>query len=269
MAVIIKKKNPMSILKVFKCNDDSIKLFNKLGGSISSGNGSLVFSQNDKIIVKIALKDQVLKMVMANKLGAASKAAIQHKIHKALDTFIQKVLKDSETVIKLPKAGFDFGTGDKSFEIKGTSSGTYKPDTYPSNQKTINPYPNKECIATTLKMKPTPLKYADRMYQPVTATSVGSVYHVICLTDELKIAARLKGVDSISLRVEGNIAKHKKCLVDAGFNVETGDTSGYYSLHLSTGSKGLTTRTVGAVLSLIPNVKTIKPELSIIEDKGK
>lgn len=101
-----------------------------------------------------------------------------------------------------------------------------------------------------LKMAPVALASAQHLYQPVTATSENSVYHVcyIDLDKAIKVAARVKG-KYLSFRAEGHGLSHcKEALKDAGFSMKHYD-KGYVSIHLQVNNDViLTEKTYGAVM---------------------
>lgn len=85
-----------------------------------------------------------------------------------------------------------------------------------------------DCETPDKKKKPGLLLQAQKLLEPILATSTGSIYHVIALSSDLKLAARYKkGV--VSVRAEGDILVHKNKLVEAGFNLYPN----YASFHVS------------------------------------
>ena len=253
MAVLIKSKNPMSLLKVFDCSISDRTEFKDVGGCITASKGLLIFSQYDDPLVSLPIKEGVLNLVMANKLGDASKAALKHKVHKSLEQFL-KLAKNNK---HKPKP-MDF--------LKGDSSGSFDSGSLDDYSMTTVVKPSID-INTVLQMKPVKLSTATRMYQPVTATSNGSVYHVVCIAEDLIIAARFCSGVGISIRVEGEISKHLEALSIAGFGGYTGDDN-YLSLHLKTMDTVLATRSIGAVLALIPGIKSMLPNLVLLDGEG-
>jgi hypothetical protein len=114
--------------------------------------------------------------------------------------------------------------------------------------------------------KPIPLREATKIGQAVRGTDAGSVYHVIGLSDRLKIAARRKP-QAVSLRVEGDfLTSDISKLTGVGF--QQGKMPGgkvYFSMHVGTGDVPLP-RIVGSILfgsgiewtEIITNYKQIK-----------
>jgi hypothetical protein len=89
----------------------------------------------------------------------------------------------------------------------------------------------------------TTLEKADKLYQPVSATSAGSRYVVMGLGPSLKVAARLKG-GVLSVRVEGDVVENKEALESAGLNLK----NGYASEHFHVGTDMMAKRTLGSIM---------------------
>jgi len=89
------------------------------------------------------------------------------------------------------------------------------------------------------------LKDAKAIGQKVHGTSLGSVYHVIALTEKVKVAARLNATGAISLRAEwtGEAADAQKKLAHIGMSMK----SGYASWHLDAAGVPFA-RVIGAFL---------------------
>lgn len=92
--------------------------------------------------------------------------------------------------------------------------------------------------------QPVKLWEATKMYQPVTASSVGSKYFVVALRPDLKLAARyIEG--RLSVRAEGTgLPNYFNAFIESGFNAGTG----YYSLHVQVGGDKMLSRTLGSIL---------------------
>lgn len=91
---------------------------------------------------------------------------------------------------------------------------------------------------------PVKLRFAVAIGQPVTGTSLSSIYRVVAISERLKLAARLHGTN-ISLRCEGEPNSYEKGRLAAlGF---TKSDSGHWSVHME--SSGIPpARILGAVL---------------------
>jgi hypothetical protein len=89
------------------------------------------------------------------------------------------------------------------------------------------------------------LSDAKKLFQPVMGSDPKSTYFCVALSNDIKIAVRIKTNQKVSIRAEGiGLSIHKTALLAAGLN---GDT-GHYSVHLGCGSDDLARKAVGAVL---------------------
>lgn len=88
------------------------------------------------------------------------------------------------------------------------------------------------------------LSAATKLHQPVKGTSGGSVYHVIALGADAKVAARIKNTD-VAIRVLPANNKGAAACKVAGLDEKNG---GHWSIHLHPDNKLLVKKCVGAVL---------------------
>lgn len=89
------------------------------------------------------------------------------------------------------------------------------------------------------------LKDANGLLQPVKGTDEGSTYFVIALSDDVKVAARIKHKGSFSMRVEGpGVKAIKGILKQVGFT----DNGTYCSVHMAADSDLLVHKSIGAML---------------------
>lgn len=116
-----------------------------------------------------------------------------------------------------------------------------------------------------MKQQPIKLRDALVLYQPVLGSSQGSIYFVVALFTDLKIAVRLKD-NQISIRVEGNeLPVIKDDLILVGFDMK-GD---YGSLHVNAPSSLDAGKIMGAVLCGIgKRCKTNIPDINKLIGKG-
>jgi hypothetical protein len=70
---------------------------------------------------------------------------------------------------------------------------------------------------------------ASEIFQPVKGTSASSIYRVIALRNDLKVAARYIN-NTVSIRIEGDIKNYFEKLKQASMSVHAG--KGYASMHL-------------------------------------
>ena len=117
-----------------------------------------------------------------------------------------------------------------------------------------------------LDSTPVLLEDATALHQPVKGTSGGSIYHVIALGANAKVAARIKNTD-VAIRVHPvNNAGRAACKL-AGLDEKSG---GHWSLHLHPDNKLLVNKCVGAVLFAMGlNFDAISGNLEAIVGAGK
>lgn len=106
-----------------------------------------------------------------------------------------------------------------------------------------------------LSKKPKALKSASAMGQPVTSSSGGSVYHLVAMSQGVRVAARVKTNGTLSVRVEGITGTMKdfpaKIIEDMGLSFK--DNYDYASGHFSTPTPESALKTLGAVLAMLPD----------------
>lgn len=117
-----------------------------------------------------------------------------------------------------------------------------------------------------MKQKPVKLAEAKAIYQPVTASSEGSVYHTVALFEGLAIAVRVQQGGGISIRAEGsNLSKAKSNMEKLGMTVK----AKYASMHLHAGDALLQAKTIGSFLTGIQLPMLTPPALvSTLIGKG-
>jgi hypothetical protein len=113
------------------------------------------------------------------------------------------------------------------------------------------------------------LSSATQMYQPVVGTSGSSRYFVVGISDEVKVAARLKGV-SVSIRLEGpalNKSAFRQALKVMG--ISGGKEGLYASMHVEAPDTVTAQKVIGSVLSAIPvQWKTPMPSVGHLQGLG-
>lgn len=112
---------------------------------------------------------------------------------------------------------------------------------------------------------PVNLSAATKLHQPVTGTSGGSIYHVIALGDDAKVAARIKGT-SVAIRVLPGTDKGRAACNLAGLDSKTG---GHWSIHLHPDTQLLVKKCIGAVLFAMGLDLTTSTKLDAIVGAGK
>lgn len=113
---------------------------------------------------------------------------------------------------------------------------------------------------------PVDLSAATKLHQPIKGTSGGSIYHVIALSNDAKVAARIKNTD-VAIRVlPANNAGAAACKL-AGLDEKSG---GHWSLHLHPDNKLLVKKCIGAVLFAMGlNFEQISGNIAAIDGAGK
>lgn len=113
--------------------------------------------------------------------------------------------------------------------------------------------PDTEGLSDIFKVKPkgkspdkTPtLRDATDLYQPVKGTDEGSRYYVIALAPGFNVAARIKGKENFSMRLEGDLVKEfKQKLKHVGFD----DNGTHCSIHMTAETDDLVRKAIGAML---------------------
>lgn len=295
MAIQITTKNPKNILKAFGVKQDLIDLVSMHGISIEVKTSSVTLKKGAGN-AHIAIKAGAISMALAGKLGPASKQSIGYKLEKAIKTldtneFIHEgtmtgsFMSNKESADNISKlkepivVGMDLAEieqkvmsqelmnelyedpHDKGIEVyEDTSEG--------STGVLVGNSPTPNSLLEVLCKTPVPLLQATHLYQPVKGTGTNSVYHVIGISKDLKIAARLKG-NTVSVRVEGAVQTYKDDLDAVGFGMGN-LSSGYVSMHLSVPDNGVARKSIGAVLAgLAQDMMTVMPNIKILEGKGK
>ena len=92
---------------------------------------------------------------------------------------------------------------------------------------------------------PVALVAADKLMQPVTGTSGGSIYNVIALGKDAKVAVRIRKDNDVAIRVQPLTDDGTKACSAAGLDKKSG---GHWSMHLHPDSGSLVNKCVGAVL---------------------
>lgn len=113
---------------------------------------------------------------------------------------------------------------------------------------------------------PIALEVAEKLHQPIKGTSGGSIYHVIALGKDAKVAARINNTD-VAIRVTALTDKGEAGCKLAGLDKKNG---GHWSLHLHPDTKLLARKCVGAVLYAMGlDFDGISGKLEYIEGAGK
>lgn len=151
-------------------------------------------------------------------------------------------------------------------EVSGVESTTNIPDDEPA-KTAVTPEPLEVCqptIEEIMSMKPVSLDTATLLYQPVSGTSSGSVYFVVGIAADLKMAARVSDT-MISVRVLCTSDPVIKDLDSLGVSMKKGYLSGHFNCNNTTPR-----RMLGAILLSLPvEWETAMPKVDLIKGKGK
>lgn len=200
---------------LFGVASDLCSELESLGVTVESSlTGNLSVKQGGKVLSVIPVKGVVITQAKAGKIGPATKKAVQLQLEEAFK-LVNKT--PAELIMDIPVSGASFMPKAKKNNPPATGSG--------------------EVI---------PLVEATELYQKVAGTSGGSVYTVVGLFDDLKLAARVTAAGKLSLRAEGNLEKFSLPLKACGFS----SGGGYMSVHFAA-SGTLATKTFGAVSSML------------------
>jgi len=113
------------------------------------------------------------------------------------------------------------------------------------------------------------LAVATQMYQPVQGTSGSSRYFVVAISDEVKVAARIKGV-SVSIRLEGPaLGKHTFSTALKAVGITGGKDGQYASMHVEAPDPITAQKAIGSVLAALPvQWKTPMPSVGHLQGLG-
>ena len=111
-------------------------------------------------------------------------------------------------------------------------------------QQTVYP------VELDLQRAPVPLKDAQKLNQPVTGTSGGSIYHVVAVGADCVVAVRIKKNNEIAIRAEvrgtgEGAQKAKSGLKFAGLDLKP---AGHWSLHLEPEDFAMVKRSIGSTI---------------------
>lgn len=127
-------------------------------------------------------------------------------------------------------------------------------------------------VELDLKASPVPLKDAQKLHQPVTGTSGGSIYHVIAIGQDCVIAARIKSNNEIAIRAEVHgtgegAQKANSGLKFAGLEKKP---AGHWSLHLEPEDFGMVKRSIGStILAMSIPFWGVSTDLHVLQGVGK
>lgn len=274
MAIQLKQASSYDLLPKFGVSAQILTKAKQYGVDvIQDGPGNFKVKFGNQTYGVIPVKGQAITLAKQGSLGPASKQALQFQFEAALKKAIESASlqvdfgeadtgSDGEqpTAVPAPKPKVVFG------EPKAPKSEHWNStDAIAALSEEPTPPPKTESVSEAMMKAPCALHMAKVLYQPVTATSKDSVYHVVALFDGLNLAARVAG-GKLSLRAEGSkIKKYTSALADLGMAVKNGHE--YASVHFTIDDAGLLLKTFGAVLGRL-GMNNIKEAGDILVIKG-
>lgn len=290
MAVNLKPKNgAKAIFSALDIDDSVYDALLEKGVKIEHGLQGLTFSYNGKVASKVALNAQALNLLMKGKLsGPVAKKALADAVSEAVMKAMAAVGNPHSDELLPPEP--ENAPGDvpppepvspalhaamqaaKSAGVQSKAAKTLdKADTAGMIETILQGQVPDELEGTTSMLDllngiasamestkqdvdAVSLAEATRLYQPVNGSSSGSVYYTAALFKDMKLAARLKG-QTLSVRVEGAVEKHKHLLIAAGLGLK----SDYASEHFACGNTLLAQRTLGAIISALSEAGPLTP----------
>lgn len=257
MALKIKHKgmdNYTALQNAFGVPGNLLAALKDNGITVEFGGSEIQFRHGDVVVADLDMMAGTLSAAQAGTLKPAEKKVISEIVTKAVKKAIKSVEGKVKILYDVPE---DFGG---QFSKAKTEA-----DAQPA------PVTAAPVDTSVLAMDPVLLKNATKLYQPVRASSPTSVYHVVALNQDLRIAARLlKG--NLSLRAEGNILKYQQQLINAGF--EPDHFPEYCSVHLAVGTNPvMAARTLGSFIGGLTAqgipFETPVPMLTVFASHGK
>lgn len=237
------------VLQLFGVSDEYLQMVSSSGlkGAMKPGEGLIVSS--DDSTITIPLKAKYITLAEQGQLGPSTKLAVKYQIEDAINKLLSSA-KGAAEAAKGLGASFDslkglagtLETAPLSEAFKAAKPlGSSSADGYQEDMTKVKMKDSYKSWAAAgnasaiPKTNPCPLSQAMTMYQPVTATSQGSVYHLILITTWFNTAIRHKN-NKLSVRVESTHTMPtsvKETIKEFGLSEGTG----YYSAHYQADAK--------------------------------
>jgi len=213
----------------------------------------------------VSIKTGAVSLALKGELGPASTQAIGYKLSKAINTALAKVEKivdkieveaeDIQAEAEMESSAFkeigEMKLEDLSEDVMKKAAESLQSEVDKAAADVLEMAEEiektKASVSEFQSGKPLKLEDANLMYQPVKGSSTKSIYHVVAMTTDLRIAARYQG-GSLSIRAEGNLDKFKERLKEGGFSMGN-IGKGYVSVHLTIADQLLAKRTLSAILA--------------------
>lgn len=255
MAVTFKTTGPEEVLALFGLPAAKIAYLAANGIEVQTTSAGLQLVSPWAPTVEVSLSYVHVLALKKGTLDQLTKNLVLQSLEQAVDYLMKTQTGESPTLDQLPG-------GDKQ-KPGALSLLKHKPKTTP----VASPWPSFDLKALKTA-SPIKLRDATQMYQPVRGSSPNSRYFLVAANDDLRIAARYKGM-SLSVRIEGpGWEKHSPGIKACGFdNVQP--EQGYASIHLHVGDAVIAGKALGAILlGLGVELQTPVPNLAVIKDAG-
>lgn len=263
------------VLQLFAVSDEYLHMVSYSGLKVSMKPGEGLLVQSDESTITIPLKAKYITLAEQGQLGPSTKLAVKYQIEDAINK-LAKASKGAAEAAKELGSSFDSLKGlakaldtdliAEAFKNDSPDMGVGKK--VPKYEATTKPSVSQEgkmsgsykswadggLKSQIPKTSPCPLSQAMNMYQPVTATSQGSVYHLILMTTWFNTAIRHKN-NKLSVRVESTYTMPtsvKETIKEFGLS----EGNGYYSAHYQADAKDVA-KFVGA-FAMVFGMQNIK-----------
>lgn len=250
MAITFKKEPSysLSMLALFDVDPTMLAQAGKIGVEVKqTGLGMFGVYLDGVSYGSVPVKGQALSLAKAGSLGPSSKQQLKVQFEQCLT----KALAAHQAVNPGPLIAPTPASPVKAPAFKLPGSMSAKPATASS---LVDASDLLKQAKETVLLPPVVLGVADRLFQPVSGSSPGSVYYVFLLSGQLKMAARYKGAN-LSVRAVGYTDSQKQALVDSKFDAH----SSYCSAHFKVPSPELVYKTLGALFGAVGGVGEVAP----------
>ena len=255
------------------------------------------------VIASVSLKMAALNLALANKVGSSVSAVIRAKVRNLIEQAHTKYIPTFEVKIPEPKSNeaelkaqiLDIvfqgdGTPHKVAAIKQYREVvncslkeakdqveawmqeheiSKKADDLTISADTGTVTVTSMQIKANLDAAPCQLEDATMLHQPVYGTGVNSRYHVVAISPDCVVAARIKKTNyktGIRVLPKNNVMPKSKLLA-AGLKETDGP---HFSVHLDAGTIDMAQRSIGSTLfSLGHDFKHVSSDLALLVGAGK
>lgn len=266
MAVTLKNAPSFAILTKLGIPDSVQNQAKDYGIAIvQQSPGTYHVKADGKDIGSVSVKSQALTMLMANMMGPSSKEALKNQFLFLINKAMTTVQAHMEATVPVPEpVPTPAPTVNNPDSVVGSAGIVDKLKAAKAAGLAIKNPEAKDVFGSMspkqiMAKEPILLKDAVALYQPVFATSGGSVYITMIMVEGLNVAARWKS-SKLSLRAEGKeLGGFMMTLNDLGFGSSSGNNGPYASVHFNVGDMNGVVKTIGAIAA----------SLGVITGKGQ